>query len=105
MPDEWAALFTEKALTKVDAFVATHPEYTRHGVKQPGPPNLTKLKPAQRRAGQRPPDLPLGNMRHESPEPLDHSLRNRLAPSLAATILPRSAVRTSRLFLWRGFGR
>jgi hypothetical protein len=36
MPDEWATQFTDDALTRVDAFIAEHPGYTREGVEQPG---------------------------------------------------------------------
>ena len=36
MPDDWATQFTRQALSKVDAFIAEHPGYTRDGVEQPG---------------------------------------------------------------------
>jgi hypothetical protein len=34
--DDWATRFTQEALAKVDAFIAEHPEYSRHDVPQPG---------------------------------------------------------------------
>jgi hypothetical protein len=36
MPDDWPTRFTQEALAKVDAFIAAHPGYSRHGVEQPG---------------------------------------------------------------------
>jgi Ser/Thr protein kinase RdoA (MazF antagonist) len=36
MPGDRAVEFTKEALTKVDAFIAKHPSYSRQGVKQPG---------------------------------------------------------------------
>ena len=36
MPDDWATQFTRDALSRVDAFIAQHPGYTRQGVEQPG---------------------------------------------------------------------
>jgi Ser/Thr protein kinase RdoA (MazF antagonist) len=36
MLDGWFTQFTKEALTKVDAFIAEHPDYTRQGVEQPG---------------------------------------------------------------------
>jgi hypothetical protein len=35
MSDDWDAQFTKQALSKVDAFIAQHPKYTRDGVEQP----------------------------------------------------------------------
>ena len=35
MPDDWATRFTREALTKVDAFIAERPGYTKDGVAQP----------------------------------------------------------------------
>jgi len=35
MPNDWATQFTQEALAKVDAFIATHSGYTRQGVEQP----------------------------------------------------------------------
>jgi hypothetical protein len=36
VPDDWDTQFTTEALTRVDAFIAQHPELTRQGVEQPG---------------------------------------------------------------------
>ncbi len=45
MPDDWQ---TREALAKVDAFLAAHPDYTRHGVEQPGQGSTNRVIFARR---------------------------------------------------------
>lgn len=48
VPDDRATQFTQKALDRVDAFIHAHPEYTRHGVEQPGQGSTNRVILAQR---------------------------------------------------------